>query len=155
MRRGSLFATVLFLAPALMHAQAGAPGEADTRTQLLRIEDEIGRANRECDYAYFRQVEADEFIFTGANGAVTTRADDLAGEKDCRKRDYSQVIDEPRILFYGSVAVLNARNTITLKGKDGQPALHRSRFTDVFVWRSGRWQLVSGHSSRIPEETHS
>jgi hypothetical protein len=27
----------------------------------------------------------------------------------------------------------------------------RSRFTDVFVWRDRRWQLVAGHSSRIPD----
>jgi len=25
----------------------------------------------------------------------------------------------------------------------------RSRFTDVFVRRDGRWQIVAGHSSRI------
>jgi hypothetical protein len=144
---------LLVLAAARLDAQGNPPSQSQAREQLLRIEDDIGRANRECDYAYFRQIEADEFIFTDANGAVTTRADDLAGEKDCQKRDYSQVIDEPRLLFYGSFAVLNARNIITTKGKDGQPVLHRSRFTDVFVWRSGRWQLVSGHSSRIPEPT--
>jgi hypothetical protein len=25
----------------------------------------------------------------------------------------------------------------------------RNRFTDVFVKRNGRWQIVAGHSSRI------
>jgi preprotein translocase subunit Sec63 len=25
----------------------------------------------------------------------------------------------------------------------------QTRFTDVFVWRDGRWQIVAGHSSRI------
>ena len=123
--------------------------QREAQRQLLKIEEDIGRANRECNYAYFRRIEADEFIFTGADGKVTTRADDLAGEKDCKRRSYPQTIDEPRVLFYGSVAVINARNTITTTDSKGQPVPHRNRFTDVFVWRDGRWQLVSGHSSRI------
>jgi hypothetical protein len=141
--RSVLIAFVAVLWPAALAAQ----GRVE---DFLRIEQEIGRANRECDYDYFRRIEANEFIFTDANGTVTTRADDLAGEKDCRKADYEQVIDEPRLLLYGAVAVFNARNTIRTRGKDGQPVLHRNRFTDIFVWRDGRWQLVSGQSSQIP-----
>ena len=133
-------------------AQAKPPADKQQAlTQLMEIEDAIGRANRECDYAYFRRIEADEFIFTGANGAVSTRAEDLAGEKDCRKATYTQVIDEPRLSFYGTFAVLSARSSVTTKDKEGRPVTHRTRFTDVFVWRDGRWQLVAGHSSRIPE----
>jgi len=134
-------------------AQAKPPADkAQALAQLTQIENEIARANRECDYAYFRRIEADEFIFTDANGAVTTRAEDLAGEKDCRKSDYAQVIDEPRLSFYGTFAVLSARSSITAKNRDGQPVTRRTRFTDVFIWRDGRWQLVAGHSSRIPDD---
>ena len=134
------------------HAQSAVPpaDKEETLRQLVRIENEIGRANRECDYRYFREIEADEFIFTDAKGAVTTKAEDLASEKDCRRADYGQSIDQPRLLFYGSVAVLNARNSIVSRPTDGTPVTRFTRFTDVFVWRDGRWQLVSGHSSRIP-----
>ena len=143
----------LSLSATALGAQAKPPGDkSQALTQLMAIENEIGRANRECDYAYFRRIEADEFIFTGANGSVTTRAEDLAGEKDCRKGDYAQVIDEPRFSFYGTFAVLSARSNITVKDRDGHPITRRSRFTDVFLWRDGRWQLVAGHSSRIPDE---
>lgn len=119
--------------------------------ELLRIEAEIARANRECDYKYFREIEADEFIFTDASGGVTTKSQDLAGEPDCRKSDAPSSVDEPRLLRYGDVAILNARNTVVLKTSAGQSITRRSRFTDVFVRRGGRWQLVSGHSSRIPD----
>lgn len=57
-------------------------------------------------------------------------------------------------LTYGDVAILNARNSVFLKDRQGQPDVRRNRFTDVFVRRDGRWQLGSGHSSRIPEPTN-
>jgi hypothetical protein len=141
------------LVPAFVaRAQSAGPptDKEEALRQLVRIENEIGRANREYDYAYFRQIEADEFIFTDAKGAVTTKAEDLAGEKDCRKADYEQSIDQPRLLLYGSVAVLNARNSVVSRPGDGKAVTRLTRFTDVFVWRDGRWHLVSGHSSRIP-----
>src|ERR1700743_1384111 len=64
---------------------SGTPGEI--KHNLLRIEHEIGRANLDCDYRYFDQVEADDFIFTDASGGVTNKQQDMAGEKDCHKTD--------------------------------------------------------------------
>lgn len=129
------------------------PGSvADVKTKLIQIEQEIGKANFACDYKYFAQVEATEFIFTDAGGGVTTRAQDLAGEKDCRKSEGSYDVDDVRVTVYGTVAVLTARATTTTKGSSGVPNVRRNRFTDVFVWRDGRWQLVAGHSSRIPNQ---
>jgi hypothetical protein len=129
-----------------------APGSAkDLQQQLLDIEKKIAVANNECDYDYFRRIEAKEFIFTDSAGQVSTRDEDLAGEKDCKKTDYKHEFDEPRLLRYPEVVVFNARHTISgqRNGKDFRASI---RFTDVFVWREGRWQLVAGHSSRIPAQ---
>jgi len=150
---------ILFVTPLMWLLGAGSTAAQTTATpsdsvvlrELLQIEADIAKANRECDYNYFRLIEADEFIFTDANGTVTTRAEDLAGEKDCRKSDYRSVVDEPRLLRYGDVAVLSARSNTFFTNREGREVVRRSRFTDVFVKRQGRWQLVSGHSSRIPE----
>jgi hypothetical protein len=114
---------------------------------LLRIEDEIVRANRECDYKYFAQIEANEFIYTGNDGSLITKQQDLAGEKDCKPSNFTQTLDDVHFTLYEGFAVLNARATATTP--NGQ--VRRTRFTDVFVWREGRWQLISGHSTRIPQ----
>ena len=118
--------------------------------ELMAIENDIARANRECDYKYFARIEAGEFTFTDANGNLTTRKQDLAGEKDCRKSNSTQTFDEVVVQAHGSTALLSARSTTTFVGRDGKPVTRRNRFTDVFVWRDGRWQLVAGHSSRLP-----
>ena len=126
------------------------PGTTDQiKAKLTQIEQEIGSANFNCDYKYFAQVEAAEFIFTDASGGVTTRAQDLAGEKDCRKAQGTYKLDDVRVNVYGATAVVTARATTTVSGKSGAANVRRNRFTDVFVWRDGRWQLVAGHSSRL------
>jgi hypothetical protein len=51
---------------------------------------------------------------------------------------------------YGKTAVVTGLVTSTYKNADHQIVV-RSRFTDVFVKRNGRWQLVAGHSSRLKQ----
>ncbi len=109
----------------------------------------IGQANFDCDYAYFRAVEATEFIYTDSSGGITTRDEDLAGEATCVRRRGTFALSEERIMLYDSTAVYNAVATSTTKADDGSSRTRRWRFTDVLIWREGRWQLVAGHSSLI------
>jgi hypothetical protein len=127
----------------------GTPGQI--KEELIRIEHEIGRANLECDFRYFERIEAEEFIFTDASGNVSNKRQDLAGEKDCRKSEATYDIDETDVRLYPLSAVVTGRVTITRKDKEGKAITRKSRFTDVFVWRDATWQLVAGHSSRIPD----
>jgi ketosteroid isomerase-like protein len=145
-----IVAAAMALTSSSSPARAQSRDSSVVRGQLLDIEQEIARANRECDYRYFDRIEADEFIFTDARGGLTTKKEDLAGEKDCRKNDSMQSFDEVIVQPHGDWAVLSARSRTTFVDRDGHPGTRMNRFTDVFVWRDGRWQLVAGHSSRLP-----
>jgi len=57
-------------------------------------------------------------------------------------------VDEMNVLLYDKTAVVTGRVT-TKRMVKGAEVVSKSRFTDVFVWRQERWQLVAGHSSRI------
>ena len=118
------------------------------KREVEQLERDIVQANFDCNYDLFRRVEADEFLFTDSKGNVITRADDLAGEKDCQKRNATFELSDVHVNVYGDTAVFNARLAIH-RMKDGQPLTTNTRFTDVLVWRDGRWQLVAGHASRI------
>jgi hypothetical protein len=150
----TLLATILLVLAGSLFAQPhntppGTPSEI--KNDLLRIEREIGRANLDCDYRYFDKVEAEDFIFTDAAGGVTDKKQDMAGEKDCHESNGTYDVDDARTRLYGNTAVVTGRVTTTHKNKEGKVVIRHSRFTDVFVWRDGRWQLVAGHSSRIPD----
>ena len=150
----SLLAMALLAFAANLFAQGrsmppGTPGEI--KSNLIQVEHEIGRANLDCDYRYFDRVEAEDFVFTDAAGSVSDKKQDMAGEKDCRKSDGTYDVDETEVRLYGNTAVVTGRVTTTRKNKEDKVIVRHSRFTDVFVWRDGRWQLVAGHSSRIPD----
>ena len=133
-------------------AQSTPPGSPEqVKNDLVRIEQVIGQANLDCDYRYFDRIEGEDFLFTDANGGLTDKKQDMAGEKDCRKHEGKYEVNEPLVRIYGNTAVVTGEVTTTANNKEGKTVVRRSRFTDVFVWRHERWELVSGHSSRIPE----
>lgn len=122
-----------------------------TKQDLIQIERDIGKANIDRDYDYFERIEAEEFIFTGEDGSVTTKKEDLAGLKEPANPDYTleaYAVNEAKVTLYGKTAVVTGRVTTKAKYK-GAVVAKQTRFTDVFVWRDGRWQIVAGHSSRV------
>jgi hypothetical protein len=129
--------------------------EERVKQELVQLERDIGKANVNRDYAFFDRVEADEFIFTDSGGAVTTKKEDLESVKAPANPDsklLSYEVDDLKVMLYGKTAVVWGRST--LKGiNKGQEWVGQSRFTDIFVWRDNRWQIVAGHSSRIRQPT--
>lgn len=118
--------------------------------ELMQIERDIGDANVRRDKAFFERIEADEFIFTDSGGGITTKTEDVASlDKSAGEfKLISYVVDEMKVGVYGKTAVVTGRAITTLRGKERE-IMNKARFTDVFVRRDGRWQIVAGHSSRI------
>jgi predicted peroxiredoxin len=147
-----LVITLLSLAlGSLAFGQTSMSQEDRTKNDLMQLERDIGKANIENDYAFFDRVEAEEFIFTDAGGGVTNKKQDLEGLKQPANPDVKLVaydVDEMKVMLYDKTAVVTGRVT-TKRMVKGAEVVSKSRFTDVFVWRQERWQLVAGHSSRI------
>jgi ketosteroid isomerase-like protein len=120
------------------------------QNELQRIEREIGDANVRRDKAYFERIEADEFIFTDSGGGLTNKTEDVSSfdKPTGETKLISYTPDEMKVAIYGDTAVVTGRVTSVSRGPKGEATI-RSRFTDVFVKRNGRWQIVAGHSSRL------
>lgn len=129
-----------------------ASSQSSVEAELMQLERDIGQANINRDKTFFERIEADEFIYTDSGGGITTKAQDVASlDKPIGEfKLVSYEVDEMKVKVYGDTAVVWGRVTTTLKGKDRE-VVNKSRFTDTFVKREGRWQLVAGHSSRIRE----
>jgi hypothetical protein len=149
--KSAILIVLLALTGPLAFAQTKLTKDERTKQELTQIERDIGRANIDRDYSYFDRVEAAEFIFTGENGSLTTKKEDLVGLKEPASPDYkleAYDVDEVKVMPYGEMAVVTGQVTTKAKFK-GADVTKQTRFTDVFVWRDKRWQIVAGHTSRI------
>jgi Domain of unknown function (DUF4440) len=147
------FIVTLAAFAAFAQAASTADGkQSKAELDLMQLERDIGAANIRRDKAYFERVEAEEFLFTDSAGGVTTKAEDVAS-LDKPAGDFkllSYAVDDMKVHIYGKAAVVTGSVTTTSHGKD-RDVVSRTRFTDTFVKRDGRWQIVAGHSSRIRE----
>jgi hypothetical protein len=153
MNRMMVIVLLIVAAGSVAFSQNKPKADAEERTKqaLMQLERDIGKANVDSDYEFFDRVEAEEFIFTDAGGGVANKKQDLEGLKQPPNPDVKLTaydVDDMNVRLYDKTAVVTGRVT-TKRLVKGQPMTSQSRFTDVFVWREGRWQLVAGHSSRI------
>jgi ketosteroid isomerase-like protein len=96
------------------------------------------------------QYEADDIITTDPTGRVTNKAQD---KTDLSSGDYkiqSEELSDLKVLVYGNTAVAAATNFMrgTYKGQD---LTGKYRFTDTWVKRNGKWQVVASQYTKVLE----
>jgi ketosteroid isomerase-like protein len=118
---------------------------------LLQIEQELLDALLKGDTSAGERHLADTFVFTGPDGAVQDKARLIADMKSGDLKIESSTNEDMKVQVHGDAAVVTYRSTDkgSYKGNDlsGQ-----YRWTDMFVKRNGRWQLVAGQGTRIMQQ---
>ncbi len=125
-------------------AVAGKDAEAVRSAELARF-----KAMTTNDLATLRTLLGDDLIYTHSNAALDTKASYVGS---IESGDLKYVSIEPtdmKVRTYGTMAVITAEAAITSVSK-GQTMSSRLRYTDVWVQRDGRWQMVGWQSTRIP-----
>jgi ketosteroid isomerase-like protein len=103
------------------------------------------------DVAAMERILADEYMYTSSEGTVTNKAQEIERHKSGRiKFEIAETTDQKvRITGNGS-AVETA--TFRVKGtNDGKAFDETERYTTVWVWRGGRWQIVADHTSAVKQ----
>jgi hypothetical protein len=131
----------LFLATA---AQAD-PSDAVRAAETSRL-----RALVEADYTALDQLLASDLVYTHSTAKVDTKTSYLEPLLSGRTRYQSLEPEDVRIRAYGTAAVVTGvlRSVALVSGKESRTNM---RFTNVWVQRSGRWQMVAWQSTRLPE----
>jgi hypothetical protein len=137
----------LLLASTSVAAQA-AP-KMDAAAVVKATELERFQAAEKIDLDRLGKLLADDLTYTHATGIVQTKAQFLDDLKT-GKLQYKKIEPgELQVRVYGTSAVINgtAKLAVVSTGEDKKITL---RFTDVWVYRSGRWQLVAWQSTKLP-----
>ena len=153
MRRFATLGAFVLAASALVSAQAPAartalPPTQDTEAVLMKMERDSAAALIKKDYAAFASVFSDDAVFTGPDGAVLTKAQLLADLKSGALVVESSQISDMKVRIFGEAAVVTYTTTDKVKYK-GQDISGRYRWTDTFVRRGGKWQVVAGQGTPI------
>jgi ketosteroid isomerase-like protein len=142
---------VLVLAVAVQAQTLAQTKSGGVEQELIKLENEWADAWVKSDVAFFERIEADDYTYTACEGSVWTKAQDLALLKSGQDVITSWVLADMKVRVYGDAAVVTGRTTVkeTWKGKD---VSGQYRYTDTWVKRAGRWQLVASHTSKIAQK---
>jgi ketosteroid isomerase-like protein len=129
-------------------AQAGA-GE-DVEGLLAKMERDWADALVKGDVAFTEGILADDYVGTTFDGRRITKARNLDELRSGAFKSESMVVDGIRVRVFGDTAVvtLDQSEKSQFQGKD---ISGRSMWTDIFMRRGGRWQIVANHGSRVDE----
>ena len=103
------------------------------------------------DIAALEPMLAKELTYGHSNGEFQDKAQFLDTIRNGRLRYEAIGVQELAVRTYEKLAIVTGR--ILISGRAGdQPVMLNLRYTDVYVNRDGRWQLVAWQSTRLPGE---
>ena len=140
----------LILAGCPLALAAGCPtGQAKDEGALFQAEQRWAKALEEKDPAALACILGAEFQDAGPDGQLTDRATTLAKAGDHKAPQHQLTGMQARV--YGDFGYI--RGLATAVDEQGK-VLVQVRFTDIYVYREGRWQAVAGHESILPVAAH-
>lgn len=96
------------------------------------------------------KILADDFQGTSPeDGSRYSKADELKHEGDNRETD-CRLLDAKVHLFGDNLAMVYGNETATRKGKDGKPAPRCLYWTDTWLKRNGKWQIIAAQDAQFP-----
>ena len=118
---------------------------------LREIEKRLAAAWVEGDRLFIEQTLADDWSVTDMTGQVLTKAEvlkEVFGSGD--RRVVSMQIDDINVRPFGNWAIVTGR-TNAAGEYQGEVAKVTLRFTDVFAYRNGRWQVVASQATLLSQ----
>jgi ketosteroid isomerase-like protein len=138
-----MFTVVLAASTSLGVLAADEAEDAVRKTQARRFQAMIA-----VDLDALGEVLADDLTYTHSSGRVDTKKEMIDALASGRSKYKVIRPEEVRVRMFEGTAVITGRAhvDVTSEGRDLSLEL---RFTDVYVQKGGRWQMVAWQSTRI------
>ena len=124
----------------------------DDRGTIAYLEHEWNDADMKRDAAWFERNFASNFTnISSRTGKLTRKADEIQDLKTRKETMTSEDLSDMQIRMAGSdTAVVTGIVRVQGRG-DNKPIDQRVAYTDVWVKRDGRWQVMSSQGTNIKE----
>jgi hypothetical protein len=125
-----------------------AGGDAAGVDAILGLEGQRIRAMVAVDLPTLDRILADDLTYVHSSGQLESKAEFLARLQSGDLKYRSMSRQDVKIRLVGCAAVVTGKADVDVESK-GENLSFSLRFTDVYVHKDGRWQLIAWQSSRI------
>jgi hypothetical protein len=141
----AVFAFILFLTVPMVPLAKQMPRDAASdRDALIAVENEWLNAR---DPATLGRILAPDFVHPVAQGFFLTKAEHIEWfTKHPPPPNRKERFDRMQVRLYGDVGIVNG---VVIASDEQGKEIDRIIFTDIFVYRNGRWQAVNGQENGI------
>jgi len=131
---------------AVLHTvgQVSRPAQTQAVDAVLATDRQLDRAWNDKDVDALDQLWADDYLFIGWTGEIMDKPERLAAIRSGKFQVQSVQSDEVKVRVFNDVAFLTDRERI--RTKQGEVTV---RSTRAFIFRSGRWQLITAQKTRV------
>ena len=149
MKNRLTIASLCLLSLSLAAAQ-DASKTSSLEDQIKKQEQNWAQATVKDGAAAVDQYEADDIITTDPSGRVTDKTQDKLDLSSGDFKIQSEELSDVRVRIYSNTAVASGTNIV--KGTyTGQDINGKYRFTDTWVKRNGKWQVVASQYTKVQE----
>ena len=101
------------------------------------------------DVAALDDILAEDLTYTHATGVFETKAEFIAKLKSGQTKYESFTPEDVLVRLYGTTSVVTGVARVKVQVK-GEHLSFQLRFTDVYVKKGDRWQMVAWQATRLP-----
>lgn len=146
-----LACSLLACASTLVQAQSPAAGDAKAVEAKIKELGELwGKAIMKKDPTVLDPIVADDFVGTNSKGKVSTKKEMYAAMKGDTDTYTAATDSDVKVHVFGNdVAVATGSSTEKGKTKEGEEFTRTYQWTDTWLRRDGKWQVIASQSAQI------
>jgi ketosteroid isomerase-like protein len=122
----------------------------DVERYIIESEHQWAESVATGDTTAVDRILADDFVGVDPKGGFYDKAKMISDTRQAPKYFVSNHANEIKVRFYGNTAV--AQGSETWERRSGEPLRGRFVWTDTWVRRNGKWQIVAAEDLIAPEQ---
>ena len=126
--------------------------DANDPVAKMMIDSERKWAETGCDNNPIAStILASDFMGTAPDGSRYDRTKEIQGNADVSHTSHNCKLDGAKVRFFGSdLAMVYGSERATRTGSDGKETTHCQVWSDTWLKRKGKWQIISAQDTAVP-----
>jgi ketosteroid isomerase-like protein len=148
MKYRSLLAVAALLVVASFFSHAQDTQQSNIERYIKESENQWAEAGVKGDAAAIGRILADDFLGVAPDGSFYDKAKEIADTREEKGNTLSNHVNDIKVRFFGDTAV--AQGSETWERRTGEPKRGSYVWTDTWVHRDNKWQIVAAEDLTVP-----